>query len=427
MSKRRIATVASAKRKLFVAKYYAVKGEENKIFTDWETCKEFLSGKKGYKYKSFSTEEEAKAFLSGEDYAEKCVSDDLSKGYAVAFTDGSFEESLNEYSYGAIAFSPENETFTFCDRGARADFLSSRNIAGEVEGVLAAVRWAFLNGYPKLKIYHDYEGLSAWATGRWQAKGAVSCYYLEELKRYDGAVRITFEKVKGHSNNAYNEAVDKLAKEALFEGKRKVSDGVGFKSSGTGEFEPLCEYIETQNRGVLTSRSGGGVTFKLRDEKLSVYKRDGVISVVGKQDGLFFSAVGYFYRNITTSGVNRLIERVFNIDTGNKTFMSGVEVTEFLADKIETANYAPLIIFTLIDVEKRIFGTLKSKGYKGDKISRAFLKDGDGFKIVLPVTGSEKLVAEYAFFYEYRMAYNTLYFTKKELKKFCREAREAIF
>ena len=39
----------------------------------------------------------------------------------------------------------------------------------------------------------------------------------------------------------------------------------------------------------------------------------------------------------------------------------------------------------------------------------------------------EKLVAEYAFFYEYRMAYNTLYFTKKEMKKFCREAREAIF
>ena len=127
MSKRRFKFGLPLKRKLFVAKYYAVKGEENKIFTDWETCKEFLSGKKGYKYKSFSTEEEAKAFLSGEDYAEKCVSDDLSKGYAVAFTDGSFEESLNEYSYGAIAFSPENETFTFCDRGARADFLSSRN------------------------------------------------------------------------------------------------------------------------------------------------------------------------------------------------------------------------------------------------------------------------------------------------------------
>ena len=401
-----------------MAKYYAVKGEENKIFTDWETCKEFLSGKKGYKYKSFSTEEEAKAFLSGEDYAEKCVSDDLSKGYAVAFTDGSFEESLNEYSYGAIAFSPENETFTFCDRGARADFLSSRNIAGEVEGVLAAVRWAFLNGYPKLKIYHDYDGLSAWATGRWQAKGAVSCYYLEELRRYDGAVRITFEKVKGHSNNAYNEAVDKLAKEALFEGKRKVAEGVGFKSSGTGEFEPLCEYIETQNRGVLTSRSGGGVTFKLRDEKLSVYKRDGVISVVGKQDDLFFSAVGYFYRNITTSGVNRLIERFFGFNEVDGTFLRGVEITEFLARNFPVKNYAPYIVFTLIDIEKRIGGVLKEKGFKGEKISRAFIGKDGGFKTVLPFNGAEKAEEMYSFFYRYRINLNDLVFDKSECLKF---------
>ena len=137
-----------------MAKFYAVKCDQNKIFTAWDECKAYLSEMKNYKYKSFSTLEEAQAYLDDRDYYAEILSQDLSEGYAVAFSDGSYEESVNKYSFGVVAVSPDGKERQFSGRGENPAFLSSRNIAGEVDGVLTAVRWAFLNGYTKLKIYH---------------------------------------------------------------------------------------------------------------------------------------------------------------------------------------------------------------------------------------------------------------------------------
>ena len=68
--------------------------------------------------------------------------------------------------------------------------MSTRNIAGEVDGVLTAIRWAFLNGYKKIKIYHDYEGLSAWAKGIWSTGSPVSVHYVNEFDKYKGVVDV---------------------------------------------------------------------------------------------------------------------------------------------------------------------------------------------------------------------------------------------
>ena len=57
-----------------MSKYYAVKGNgEKHLFTDWDACKDFTAGKKGYKFKSFSTKEEADFYLEDKDYAENAV------------------------------------------------------------------------------------------------------------------------------------------------------------------------------------------------------------------------------------------------------------------------------------------------------------------------------------------------------------------
>ena len=72
-----------------MSKYYAVKGNgEKHLFTDWDSCKEFLDGKKGYKYKSFSSKKEAEFYFSDKDYAESLVAEDLKNGFAVAFLHG---------------------------------------------------------------------------------------------------------------------------------------------------------------------------------------------------------------------------------------------------------------------------------------------------------------------------------------------------
>lgn len=408
-----------------MSKYYAVKGNgEKHLFTDWDSCKEFLDGKKGYKYKSFSSKKEAEFYFSDKDYAESLVAEDLKNGFAVAFTDGSYEENLGRYSFGAVVFSPDGSSGTFCDSGNNSDFISARNVAGEVLGVLAAVKWAFLKGYDKLKIYHDYEGLSAWATRKWQAKGAVSLFYVSELKKYEGAVELYFEKVKGHSNFSYNEIVDKLAKAALFEGKVERVEGIGCKISGTGEYESLCEYVYRQNKNVTTELGDDYCKLTCRDKTLSVYRKRGVLSICGENDFLYCFAAGYFYKNSTTSGVNRLIERFFGFNEVDGTFLRGVEITEFLARNFPVKNYAPYIVFTLIDMEKRIGGVLKEKGFKGEKISRAFIGKDGGFKTVLPFNGAEKAEEMYSFFYRYRINLNDLVFDKSECLKFVEEAKK---
>lgn len=412
------------RHKVKLSKYYAVKGNDEKhLFTDWDSCKEFLAGKKGYKYKSFSSKKEAECYFSGEDYAENAVKEDMNNGYAVAYTDGSYEESTGKYSFGAITFLPDGRQFSFCDSGNNSEFLSSRNVAGEILGVLETVKWAFLNGCDKLKIYHDYEGLSAWAEGRWQAKGAVSVYYMNRLKRYAGALKIVFEKVKGHSNNSYNEAVDKLAKAALFEGKKQVVTGIGCKISGNGEYEPLCEYIFKQTKGVKTTLGDDYCLFENRGKKLTVYRKKGVLTVCGDGGLLYVHAMGYFYRNTTISNVNRLIERFFDVDCETESVRGGIETTQFLAEHTDAKNYAPYIVFTLIDIEKRIEGTLKTKGFAGDKISRAFVKKDGEFKAVIPFSGAEKIEELYSFFYDYRTKLDDLIFTKKECLAFCAMAR----
>ena len=71
-----------------LSKYYAVKGNgEKHLFTDWDACKEFTAGKKGYKFKSFSTKEEAEFYLEDKDYAENSVAEDLKNGYALTRTE----------------------------------------------------------------------------------------------------------------------------------------------------------------------------------------------------------------------------------------------------------------------------------------------------------------------------------------------------
>lgn len=406
------------------SKFYAAKGEEKRLFSDWESCKAFLEGKKGYKYKSFSGEEEARSFLDGKDYAKDRMDADLADGFAVAYTDGSFDERANAYSYGVAFISPNGEEREFCNRGEEKAYLPSRNVSGEVLGVLAAVKFAFLNGYDKLKIYHDYEGLSAWATGRWGAKSAISCFYVETLRRYEGGLQISFEKVKGHANNSYNERVDKLAKAALFDGQKKVVDGLGFKVSGNGEYETLLEYLKIQNRRASIKATSDSACFSTGDDFVRVFRKRGSTSVVGNCGKLYASAVGFFFRYSTVREFNRLIERSFDFNYVSEPLNDGFEITEFLLKNVKSEDFASFILFSLIEMEKRIMGSLKSQGFGGEKISKAFAKDGDGFETVFPIEGGDVLAERYAFFYKYRIAFDSLRLDAKECASFCAAARK---
>ena len=88
-------------------------------------------------------------------------------------------------------------------------------VEGEIEAAIRALKWAKKQAATKVTIHYDYEGIQKWCTGEWAAKKEGTQAYqriYEEMKQY---VQIKFVKVKGHSNDKYNDYADMLAKSAL--------------------------------------------------------------------------------------------------------------------------------------------------------------------------------------------------------------------
>ena len=198
-------------------KYYAVKvGKSTGVFDNWPDCQEAVKGFSGAVYKSFSTFEEAEAFMDGLDIYYEMVKTDVDQGFAVAFCDGSYDEKSGRYSYGVLVIDKDLNEHEICGSAKNIKYVSSRNIIGEVLGAINAMDWALSNGYQNLKIYHDYEGLNKWLSGEWAAKSDVAKMFVSVYNaKYADLVNTTFEKVKGHSNNKYNDKADELAKSAL--------------------------------------------------------------------------------------------------------------------------------------------------------------------------------------------------------------------
>ncbi|MDR1689739.1 MAG: viroplasmin family protein [Clostridiales bacterium] len=207
-------------------KFYAVKkGHKTGVFSTWSECQAVINGYPNANYKSFATEAEAIAYLSGTDIYMDQIKNDLSQGYVVAYTDGSYDETTNEYAYGLCLFDKDGQEIGLCNKDNYPPFASSRNIAGEIFGVLTALDWAVSNGYDKIRIYHDLEGVAKWATGEYTADSEISKYYVQQLaKKFDGIIAYEFVKVAGHSNNPYNDKADNLASSAL-KGERKMIKG----------------------------------------------------------------------------------------------------------------------------------------------------------------------------------------------------------
>ncbi len=84
-----------------------------------------------------------------------------------------------------------------------------RNVAAEIQAVIAGVQWCTDQGYRSITIFHDYEGLEAWATGRWKANTEYTQAYQRNMRGIETA--INWKKVPAHSGVPMNELVDRLA------------------------------------------------------------------------------------------------------------------------------------------------------------------------------------------------------------------------
>ncbi|MBE6014880.1 MAG: reverse transcriptase-like protein [Lachnospiraceae bacterium] len=197
-------------------KYYAVKkGLTPGVYDSWEECKAQVEGFSGATYKSFKTMDEAMAYL-GDVEAAKQPDDYLSlpKDEAVAYVDGSFNAETGEFAYGAVIFH-NGRQINLSAKSGDDSLASMRNVAGEIKGSEAAIRYAADNDIKKITIFHDYEGIAKWPTGEWKTNKEGTASYKAFYDAHKGILDIRFVKVKGHSGDKYNDLADSLAKKAL--------------------------------------------------------------------------------------------------------------------------------------------------------------------------------------------------------------------
>lgn len=196
-------------------KYYAVrKGRNTGVFETWDECKKSVSGFSGAAYKSFTSREEALDFVNGTKSVENKEEGEEKQSEAFAYVDGSYDDTTKSYSYGMVMMHKDDELY-FSKKFEKDDMSDMRNVAGEIQGSMAAMQYCLDHDIKSISIFYDYEGIEKWCNGDWKAKKPGTTRYVEFYKNASKYVDVDFIKVKGHSGDKYNDMADELAKKAL--------------------------------------------------------------------------------------------------------------------------------------------------------------------------------------------------------------------
>lgn len=303
-------------------KFYAVKiGNQPGVYENWEECQKAVAKFPKADFKSFLTREEAQAYIDGKDLFKEVINKDLDNDFIVAFTDGSYEEKLKKYSYGVLIISKDFKEYELCGSGETPNLLKSRNVAGEVFGVINALDWAISNNHSKIKIYHDYEGLSKWYSGEWKGDSEIAKFYLERCERkYKDIIEVVFEKVKGHSNNIYNDKVDKLAKSALFDNKIETVKGNNWFTISNIQLiniENIIDSIKNDNPSINLKAEDDSMRrkFELSLEKnnlaITFFKTKNNLLIQGKMTILFQMVLSYLTETIGEQNIIQIFKDAY--------------------------------------------------------------------------------------------------------------------
>lgn len=200
-------------------KIYAVrKGHIPGLYYNWNDCSAQVTGFKGAEYKSFSSEEDAKKYLNIDSNVVHEADTNISEfDGLVAYVDGSYNQENNQYACGVILVSKDGSTTTISQKGKNGGEETMRNVAGEILGSRLAMEYCIKNNIKNIQIHHDYTGIAFWCTGEWKAKNKFTQEYKAYYDSVKDKINIQFIKVKGHSNNKYNDMADEAAKSEIFD------------------------------------------------------------------------------------------------------------------------------------------------------------------------------------------------------------------
>lgn len=196
-----------------MAKFYAVRnGRHIGIYGTWEECRAEVDGFSGAEFKSFARYEDAVSYIGGQ--ISLFDEPETAENTAVAYVDGSYNIETGQFSYGVVMFCGEAE-HTFSQCFSDPELSSMRNVAGEIAGAQRAMSYCLDNGIKTLELYYDYEGVEKWCTGEWKTNKEGTAAYKRFFDEASKKLIVSFNKVKGHSGDKYNDMADRLAKDAL--------------------------------------------------------------------------------------------------------------------------------------------------------------------------------------------------------------------
>ena len=132
---------------------------------------------------------------------------------AIAFVDGSYNIATKEYSYGMLIYH-DGELYEAAECYNNEEMSTMRNVAGELEGAMHAMKYCIQHGIESLDLYYDYEGIEKWASGSWKTNKSGTKAYKKYYDSIEDTLTVNFVKVKGHSGDLGNERADELAKQA---------------------------------------------------------------------------------------------------------------------------------------------------------------------------------------------------------------------
>ncbi|KOF56973.1 ribonuclease HI [Clostridium sp. DMHC 10] len=257
---------------MWAKKFYAIKEGfdsknnikiKNKIVNTWAECLNYVKGVKGAQYKSFENIDSAKAYLNEGSKMLKKSEESYPKDCLHIYVDGSYNVETEKYAYGLVAV--RDNVVEYIESAAAKDKSKKniRQIAGELEAAIRAVKYALESGEKKVVIFHDYEGISHHATGFWERREESSINYYNKMNELmKNGIEVIFVKVDSHTGDFFNELVDEKCKEKV----KLASDKVVERWLSSNKLKVLNDSVKKE---ILKVAPGSAESIEIVEKDLS--------------------------------------------------------------------------------------------------------------------------------------------------------------
>lgn len=119
---------------------------------------------------------------------------------------GSWNESLTQYGWSYVVVEDGQGIYTQYGAGSNSEYITSRQIGGEVAAVYQALGYASKNNYFHIVLHYSYEGVEKWILGEMEGKREVSKVYYYMFHKLKENVIVTFSALQGKANHHFSNA-----------------------------------------------------------------------------------------------------------------------------------------------------------------------------------------------------------------------------